>query len=78
MPSRALGRLQGKTVRLSRWRTGELTDEQREIIEQAYFIGKVMRVESGQPGELRVKFGNGQHGHACCLRLKRSQVDLIE
>ena len=75
---RALERLEGKTVRL--WDTAQynLTDEQYEIIVHASFTGTVTRVASAAVEELRVKFGNGQHGHTCSLWLKRSQVDLTE
>ena len=74
----ALERLEGKTVRL--WDTAQynLTDEQYEIIVHASFTGTVTRVASAAVEELRVKFGNGQHGHTCSLWLKRSQVDLTE
>ena len=74
----ALERLKGKTVRL--WDTAQynLTDEQYEIIVHASFTGTVTRVASAAVEELRVKFGNGQHGHTCSLWLKRSQVDPVD
>ena len=73
----ALASLQGKTVRL--WDTAQynLTPERYEIIVHASFTGTVTHVAL-KAEKLRVKFGNGQHGHTCSLWLNRSQVDLTE
>ena len=70
----ALERLEGKTVRLWDTAQGNLTPERYEIIVHASFTGTVTRIAM-RTEKLRVKFGNGQHGHTCSLWLNRSQVD---